>query len=171
MKSMIVALMLLAVGANAKYFDSPFQGGKWYVSDGALFTSHFSGAGNFTNAAPLYHPLSAGSIIPQEFQAYIPPESWSLNLGGGWNNANGIGGTGASVNLLDSVRAYTSGLLALSSNADLQAAGKQIAPGDGPLNITVGPQWCLTLIQNGTIIPFNQWRVLPYWFVGASYGF
>lgn len=178
MKHWLLGVALICLCSTAKaspYFN--YLGEKnqpIYVSQGALFTTNnFSYQQAFTNVAVVYHPLSAGSIIPAELQAYLPPESWSINLGAGYASTNGslAIGPGLSINLLDSVRAHATNLLNLSSNATVKAIAAQIAPGNGPLNITIGPQWEMQVTNYGTVLPFNQMRLVPRWFVGASFGF
>ena len=176
---MKLAMMLMLLAGSVKaspYFYVPFvtKDAQVNLSQGALFTpSQFNYSQTFTNMAIVYHPLSSGSIIPQTFQAYIPPESWSINFGGGYNAANGetLAGPGISINLLDSVRSEFSNLLNLSKNATLMAMGAQIAPGNGPLSINIGPQWAINMAQNGVVNPLNKWRLDPFWFIGASYSF
>lgn len=171
----VVAMLAAASVKAAPYFYVPFvtPGSQLYLSQGALFTPSFGYSQTFTNAAIVYHPVSSGSIIPVEFQKYLPPESWSINFGGGYASATGntVAGPGISLNLLDSVRSYATEILNASKNARLEALATQIAPGTGPMNITVGPQWATTMVSNGTALPIDKWTLKPYWFIGASYGF
>lgn len=164
-----------SAAAGNPYFRVPYvtPGAKVYLSQGILLTPRMAYSQAWTNVAAVYHPLSAGSIIPTDLQPYLPPEAWSVNLGAGYASADRSEavGPGLSVNLLDSTRAYASTILGKSNNATLAAIAHQIAPGDGPLNITFGPQWATPLIRNGVVIPPNEWRLKPFWYGGASYGF
>lgn len=158
-------LMLFSVAAKADpYIQSPLFGGKVYFSQGATFTTAKLGYDQtFTNVAVLYHPLSAGSLIPEGLQAWLPPESWACTVGGGYLAEDGKGsiGSGCGVNLLDSVRGWGSRLLFLSNNGTIQAIGEQIRPKGGPVNLFAGRQ------EN---ISFGG-KFVPRWFFGAAFGF
>jgi len=173
MKWLMAGLLLMLTGTAkaAPYLYYPLTPGYSYsVSNGALFDSHFNLVMDFTNYALVYHPLSSGSIIPVELQKWVPPESWSIDLGGGWSGGVALGGVGFGLNLLDSVRGWASNLLALSSNASLNAAGKQIAPGNGPLNLHVTWEPTAEVFVNGQFAK-NPMKLTNHWFLGPSYSF
>lgn len=174
MKKLLVVpllLILAEVTKAAPYLYLPTtQGYQWQVSEGVLFDAKMSAASEFTNVPIIYHPLSSGSIIPTEFQQYLPPESWSLDLGAGVNGGNTRIGIGIGINLLDSVRAWGSNLLAMSSIPALNVIGKQIAPGVGPLNLHADYQPTVGIINSG-VIAVNQWKITNSWFFGPSYSF
>lgn len=173
-KLLVLAIaMIVCSVANAApylYLYPVTKGSSFNTSMGALFDSRFSNAGVFTNMAFLYHPLSSGSIIPASLQPYIPPESWALNVGGGFSGGIGQFGFGPGFNLLDSVRAWASNILKSSSNATLQVAGSQIAPGNGPLNLLVVYEPTERLIENGQFAR-NPLKFTNHWFIGPSYSF
>lgn len=171
-KLIMLALMLMAGSVKASpYFYTPFtKGYQFEISNGALFDSQFNPVMDFTNIPLVYHPISSGSILPAVVQPYLPPESWSVDLGGGYAGNTAFGGIGLGINLLDSVRAYAAGLLALSSNASLNAAGRQIAPGNGPINIHVDYEPTAILFQNGQFAR-NPLKMTNHWFIGPSYAF
>ena len=146
---------------------NPYIQGIWtrgnpiYISQGVTFTPRMTYQQTFTNVAVIYHPLSAGSIIPVKLQPWLPLESWAITLGGGYAGANPAVGAGFGFNLLDSARAYASNLLRLSSNPTAQKFAAQITPGSGPANIYISRQ------EN---IGWNG-KFIPAWFFGASFGF
>ena len=160
------AFMLAAGTAGAE----PYIQGVWsdghpvYLSEGATFTpTSMKYDRTFTNVAVLYHPLSAGSIIPEKLRPFIPPESWACTVGGGYwaEDGNAGVGVGCGINLLDSVRAWGSEILSMSHNATLYAIGRQIAPGSGPLNLYVSRQ------ENINI----GGKFVPRWFLGGAFYF
>lgn len=170
MKELMLALPLMFVSLSS--WSEPYVSGFWtkgssvYISQGATFMpTSFEYERTFTNVAIFYHPVSAGSVIPQKMQSFIPPESWACTFGGGYAGAQGgiSVGVGCGFNLLDSVRAWGSEILGTSSNLTLRAAARQIAPGSGPLNLYASRQW-----DNNQIHPM---RFAPRWFLGASFGF
>lgn len=171
MKHWLGAALILFCSVVAQA-EGPYVQGLWtqgapvYVSQGAIFhTNDLSYDTTFTNVAAAYHPLSAGSIIPQKLQPFIPPESWACTIGGGYAASKGGGrvGSGCGLNLLDSVRGWASELLLLSDSARLQDIGEQVAPGKGPFNLFTSYQW--------TDDEVHPLKFSPRWFFGAAYGF
>lgn len=171
MKGLIAAVLLAATVGSAS--ASPYlqwigtKGAPLYFSQGVdLMPTSLVYDRSTTNLAVLYHPLSAGSIIPVELQPYIPPESWAFTIGGSYGSASG-GAPGISlgfgINLLDSVRAYGATILNDLPYPTAHAIATQIAPGTGPLNIFASRQWDDTLTHPG--------RFAPRWFFGASFSF
>src|SRR3974377_2060193 len=162
-KLIIVVVSMLAVSlvnAYPYFYVYPVtKGSQAYISQGALFTPSFdlSQTAAFTNLAIVYHPITSGSIIPSELQPYIPPESWSINLGGSWGTSQTMFGPGISINLLDSVRSYAVNLLRLSNSKFAQGLASQLSLGNGPVSLNVGPQWTFKAIDSGTWLPFNEW--------------
>ncbi len=170
----VAAVIVLAVAAFATkcHAEGPYLQGLWtknapvYLSQGSTFMpSTLKYDRTFTNLAVAYHPLSAGSLIPPALQTYLPPESWACTIGGGYASADGSmsAGFGCGLNLLDSVRAWGSDLLALSTSETALAIADQIKPGHGPLNLYASRQWDDTLAR--------PWVFAPRWFFGASFGF
>jgi hypothetical protein len=172
MKKLAVLLLMLAGVVHANpYVYTPFTKGYQYnLSEGALFDSHFSNPIAATDLAVFYHPLSSGSVLPSSWQEFIPPESWSINCGGGAGNGISYAGCGPSINLLDSARAWTSNILMTSSNPNFQAAAAQIAPGVGPLSILVTYQPSSQLIVNGQFGK-NPFKFTNHWFIGPKFSF
>src|SRR5258707_15260797 len=100
MKHWLLTVALICFGSIARavpYFDfiDPVHP---QVSAGTIFDTHGKPVMGFTNVAIVYHPLSAGSLIPLSWQKIIPPESWTLlNFGAGGYGGDGVGGVGAGV--------------------------------------------------------------------------
>lgn len=170
---LLLAVLLFPAAAFA---SNPYIQGLWtrenpiYFAQGVTaMPSTLSYDRTFTNIAILYHPLSAGSLIPERFQAYLPPESWACTIGGSYAPAANTGslgvgaGFGCGVNLLDSVRGWAANLLQATGNDTLHNLGTQIAPGPGPANLFVSRQWDDTLAHPGIFA--------PRWFFGAGFEF
>ncbi len=168
-------LLLVLLAAPAAAFDGPYFK-KIYGKDGVNVNASLGAVidenasvqnAAFTNIALIYHDADpANTIIPENLQAYIPPESWTLlNLGYG----GGLAGLGASINLAATAQGYLSQGLLASSNSKLQAFGNYIKPGASPFSINVGPEWFSKIVDHSVILPFNQWKGRPGWFVGGSY--
>ncbi len=121
----------------------------------------------FTNVAVVYHEADPNNtLIPESLQAYVPPESWTLlNVGYG----GGIAGLGSSVNLAATAQGYLSRGLLASSNLKAQVIGAAVKPSTSGLSINAGPQLFATIIRSSVILPFNQWKGIPGWFIGAAY--
>lgn len=169
----ILPLIFTLLFPMAALADGPYVQGLWtkgnpiYISQGvALMPTSLAYDRTFTNIAVLYHPLTAGSIIPTKFQPYLPPESWACTVGADYAPASAGGGgagVGCGLNLLDSVRGFAAELLQESSNQALYNLGAQIAPGSGPANLFFSRQWDDTLTHPA--------KLAPRWFIGASFGF
>lgn len=151
---------------------NPYVQGIWtkknpiYFTQGALFRPHdFSYDRTVTEVAVLYHPLSAGSIIPPQFQPWLPPESWACTIGGGYAPSSGGASAafGCGFNLADSVRGWASNLLNLSANPTAQAAAAWIKPGDGRVNPFCSYQWADSQTYPG--------RFAPRYSIGLNLGF
>jgi len=176
MKSLLAALFL-ALAVNSHAYNGPYFQGLWgknlthpQTSLGAVFDSKgnlISGA--FTNVAIVYHSADPdNSLIPTQLQSYLPPESWTLlNFGYGGS----IAGFGASINLAATVQGYASEAFSASANPSLQAFGGLIKPGTSPVSINAGPEWFSAVVRNSTLLPFDQWKGVPGWFVGGAYKF
>lgn len=123
--------------------------------------------GAFTNVALVYHTADANNtIIPAGLQAYIPPESWTL-LSVGYGG--GLAGVGANINLAATAQGYASEALLASGKPSLQVLGAAIKPGASALSINAGPEWFSAVVRGSTVLPFNQWKGEPGWFVGGAY--
>ncbi len=123
----------------------------------------------FTSVAVVYHPADpATSIIPEVLRPYIPPESWTL-LSVGYGG--GLAGAGSSVNLAATIQGYVSQAFLASGKPGLQTFGTAIKPGASALSINAGPEWFSTVIRGGTMLPFDQWKGTPGWFIGGAYKF
>lgn len=168
---LVALLMLVASVAKADpYFIGLYGSNVTNVqaSLGAVFDkSGTVKSSAFTNVAVLYHEASAtNSIIPARLQAYIPPESWTLlNVGYG----TGVAGIGSSVNLAVTAQSYLSRAALSFNNQSIHAFGNLVAPQPTGLSVNAGPQWFSTIVREGTILPFNQWKGIPGWFAGAAY--
>jgi len=181
MMAMVLALMAASVQA-APYVYVPFtktvtypNGAPLPASTGLLYNSDFSQMTSFTNFAMLYHPAFAGSFVDRLFPSiapFIPSESWSLNLGGGGNSGNWIGGPGFSINFLDTVRQELSVGLSGIDNATAKSIAAVISPSStGNAILTFGPQWTAPIVNGGVLAPLNQLRVTNHWYAGVGYTF
>lgn len=169
MKHWLLTIALICFVSTAKavpYFDfiDPVHP---QVSAGTIFDTHGGPVIAFTNVAIIYHPLSAGSLIPLYWQTIIPPESWTLlNVGAGGSGGNWVGAFGSSVNLVTPIQTWLyEGLYALGK------APSWLMPGAASFGISAGPEWSANVIVNGTVEPFNKWNLAPRWYAGAAYKF
>ena len=168
MKRLLACLVLLTSTAGAEpYLQTPFAGpglGKWYPASGAAFSGKLAYEHAQTNVVVLYHPLSAGSLIPAVLQTWVPPESWACTLGGNYGgNMAPSGGVaaGCGVNLADAVRSWLATWLLHANSAGAKNLGLAIAPrANTP---TLFAQWQEEVQYGG--------KPHPSWFFGVGYGF
>lgn len=170
MKMLLGVLLLIASSARAAYFIGPWGPNQTNVQASLGAVLDEKGAvqsGAFTNVAVVYHEADpADTIIPAALQPYIPPESWTL-LSFGYGA--GLAGLGANVNLATTAQGYASRALLASSKDNLQALGAALKPSGTGLAINAGPEWFATVVRNSTLLPLDQWKGRPGWFVGGSY--
>lgn len=156
---------MVAPPARGPYIQGIWtKGNPVYIGQGATFTPKLQYDQMFTNLAWLYHPLSAGSLteyLPDAVRPFVPPESWACTIGGAYAGGNAGIETGCGVNLLDSVRGWASSALQRSNSGSLAAFGKQIAPGNGPVNLFASR---VESIRVGG-------KAVPRWLFQASFGF
>ena len=165
MKKLLACLVLLASIAGAEpYLQTPFAGagaGKWYPVQGAAFSGRLEYEHVQTNIPVLYHPLTAGSIVPEVLQGWLPPEAWACTVGGNYGSGNaGLAG-GCGVNLADSTRSWLSALLLKAGNPAVKKLGLAIAPRAS--QPTLFAQWQEEVQYGG--------KPHPSWFFGVGYAF
>lgn len=173
MKYLLVLLLSSpAIAFDGPYFTGPFSTpANIQVSAGGLFNSRIAPVSAFTNVALAHHTADAeNSLVPPEWQAWIPPESWTLlSLGAGGANGDYNVGFGTHFNLANYLQAYTAEALMFMGPTG-EKLGMAIAPRpSNALSLTAGPEWYTPAVQNGQVLKFNQLRVLPGWYIGASY--
>ncbi|MDE2031421.1 MAG: hypothetical protein KGI58_04150 [Patescibacteria group bacterium] len=181
MKKLIIAIGLLLISIKVKAAN-PYIQGLW-TKDNPIYTTqvvmlhtnNLSYDRMATEIAPIYHPLSAGSLCkyaPLSLQPYCPEESWALSIGGSYAAAgfpeggNGSLAGGFGVNLLDTARAYLSKALESSSNLKLDVLGAIVDPVNGQqkgLSLFASYQW-----QDNQIHPG---KFSPRWAFGLGYAF
>ena len=165
----LALIFIVAVGHCEPYLQTPFAGpgyGHFYTTQGAAFNTSLDYQNTQTSLAVLYHPLSAGSLIPDALQGWVPPEAWACTAGG--NYAPGAGlprgaglAVGCGVNLADSARSWLSTILLHASNPSVKKLGLAIAPREGQPTIYVQRQ---ESVQYGG-------KFTPSWFFGLGFGF
>lgn len=174
MKTLLVGLVL-ALASAAHAFDGPYFK-KIYGADGVNFNASFGAVVDesgrvqnaaFTSVALVYHDADPfNTLVPENLQKYIPPEAWTLlSLGYG----GGLAGVGASVNLAATAQGYVSQWLLASGSTRLEALGAAVKPGASSLSVNAGPEWFSTVVRDSTILPFDQWKGRPGWFIGGAY--
>ncbi len=168
---LILFLSCPALAYNGPYFTGPLSNpANIQISAGGLFNSRIAPVSAFTNVAIAYHQADpSNSLVPLEYQAWLPPESWGFALGAGGANGDYNIGAGLHFNLANYVQAYAAeGLMLLGPIGE--RLGVAIAPNpNNALSVTAGPEWYVPAIQNGQVEKFNQLRILPGWYVGANY--
>lgn len=175
MKKLFTAVIALFAASGA-WAGNPYIQGIWTKGNPIYTTtliglnaSSFKYEATYQNIVPLYHPVSAGSIIPAVLQPYIPPESWACTSGVGGLNGTGLNqpsarfAVGCGLNLLDSARQEISVLLAKSSNPTAQGIAKALAVnGASPVDIYFSRIWADSVQRPG--------RFVPEWGTGLALG-
>jgi hypothetical protein len=176
MRNLLVAALILAASA-AHAFDGPYFTKLYDPKTGATNGNVSLGAimdekgvvksGAFGSLNVLWHPADAdNSLIPKNWQTFLPPEAWTL-LSVGYGD--GFLGAGANINLGSTAQSYASQALQGSGNASLSSFGAAIKPGASGLAINAGPEWFCKVVSNSVLLPFDQWKGTPGWFIGGSY--
>lgn len=142
-------------------------------SAGVLFNVSGQPVSPFTNMALIYHPASAGPVLPfapAEIQPYIPEVGYTLlSVGAGGGAGTYRAGPGASVNFLGWVQLKAAAALSSSSNGAVSGFGHLITPSANGSGLNGGIQYSGTILRNGTVLPFNQQNWVPGEYVGLVY--
>lgn len=141
------------------------------LSAGVTFDARMKLNGGATMAAVVYHPADPeNSLVPQRLlDLGVRPIGWAVNLGLGGTPEEFVVPFGASANLTPTVLGPGLDLMKKSSSAVLKTVATAI---DGPSGgIAFGPQWTTKLMRGGVILPLNEWRFPPGWFVGGLWKF
>lgn len=176
-KLLFIVALFLSVPASATPYFSTIWGDPSHpqLSAGALFDNHGGPVTGFTDAALVYHPADQGPLIPfapEKLQPFIPNMGFALlDAGAGGGSGTYEGGIGASFNVAGTLQSKLSQLLIASNKSSLVTFGELIKPGTSGLGLNGGFQFFGTVINNGTIEPFNHQNWRPGWFVGPEYKF
>jgi hypothetical protein len=171
MKKLLLAALAaaaLAVPSRAAYIGTIFQNpGDLHLSAGATFNSRFTFNGGNTQVALAYHDADPkDSLLPQRLlDLGVEPISYALSAGLGGTTGNFVVPFGLSANLTPTL--LGPGLKALQSSGNKTAQGIASIISSPAGGVAFGPNWTARGMRDGTILPFNQWRFPPGWFVGA----
>lgn len=177
MKKILVTLLLSvpAVSLASPYFRF-IDPNHPQISAGALFDNHnLKNTQAVTDVAIIMHSQKDGSIIPESWQKFVPPEAWTpLQIGGGGNSGSYMVNAGASYNLAPVVQGWAlEGLKRMSGPNALSGLKNALAANPEPatLSIAAGPSWAFQFMQDNVVLPFSQWKGEFKWYAGAAWKF
>jgi hypothetical protein len=173
----LLALLLAAAPARAAYFDNAFKNpGQAPAGALLLFTSKGATDGGVGTFSPIYHRANPDeSLLPKSWQAYIPPETWGLDLGFGGNGQTGFLYAAIDWNVapqllfpLTKALAHQGGNYAAFGQIVTQTGANGASTGQG-VRLDVG--WKLSLVSDGAVPKFDQLRAPPRYGAGYSWIF
>lgn len=170
-KLLLVILLGAPVFSEASPYFRPLELANPLWSVGVLFTPDARPVQDgFANVAVLSHSTKDGSLIPEDLQPWVPPESWAVTLGAGGNFQRAVGASGVSVDLVETAQAYLFRGLDAMPWESAQRFGQLLKPAEDPsFRVSAGRVWYTRLIDQGVVLPLNTYKLLPGWYVGGTF--
>jgi hypothetical protein len=175
MKGAIVALILsLPTASAASPYFRLIDPAHPQVAAGALFDpAGLNKTYAVTSLALITHSTKDGSIVPEKWQTYLPPEAWTpLQVGGGGTGGEYVASVGASANFLPITQTWAlKGINAISKPDALTGLKDALTPSSGSFSLAAGPAFAFIPIVGGMMLPVSEWKGLFRWYGGAAWKF